>query len=606
MSTRELPPRETRHIEVSKIETAAVERPIPSGTNTAGFGSDVVAETLRDLDIAYIALNPGASYRGLHDSLVNHIGNAAPQMLLCLHEEAAVAIAHGYAKVTGKAMAAAVHSNVGLFHATMAIFNAWCDRMPVIVLGATGPVDAAKRRPWIDWIHTAADQGAIVRQYTKWDDQPASPAAARESLLRASWLSNASPQGPVYINLDADMQEAVLEKPLAPIDAKRYMPLVVSAAPAEQIKQAAEWLKGAKHPVILAGRVSRDVTAWKHRVALAEAIGAYVCTTQKVGAAFPTDHPMHLDAPQPFTKDELSPHLQHADVILSLDWVDLNGTLKTFGGALTGKVIQISLDHQLHNGWSMDYQGLPPVDLFISADPDVATAALAQAIGPMASKPKGAARALHQPTGGKATLGIEDLAHALRGAVGARDVCLTHLPLSWQGSFWHFRHPLDFIGSDGGGGVGGGPGISVGAALALKGSARLAVGVCGDGDFLMSATSLWTAVHYRIPLLIVVANNRSFYNDEVHQERMAILRNRPVDNKWIGQKMLDPEIDLAGMARAQGARGFGPITKHDELATALAQAVAAVENGEVAVVDVRIEPGYGARDAGAVTHRKSG
>src|SRR5882762_5798763 len=255
MSTREVLPPETRLIDVSKLDTAAVERPIPSGTNAAGFGSDVVAEALRDLDIPYIALNPGASYRGLHDSLVNHIGNASPQMLLCLHEEAAVAIAHGYAKVTGRAMAAAVHSNVGLFHATMAIFNAWCDRSPVVILGATGPVDAAKRRPWIDWIHTAADQGAIVRNFTKWDDQPASPAAARESLLRASWLSNAAPQGPVYINLDAEMQEAVLEKPLPPYDAKRFMPPVVNAAPADIIKQAADWLKHSKHPVILAGRV---------------------------------------------------------------------------------------------------------------------------------------------------------------------------------------------------------------------------------------------------------------------------------------------------------------------------------------------------------------
>src|ERR1043166_6945395 len=165
-------------------ELAAIERPVPAGTNAAGFGSDVVAETLRALDIPYIALNPGASYRGLHDSIVNFLGNAKPQMLLCLHEEAAVAIAHGYAKVTGRSMAAAVHSNVGLFHATMAMFNAWCDRFPVIVLGATGPVDAAKRRPWIDWIHTARDQGAIVRNYTKWDDQPASPAAAREAILR--------------------------------------------------------------------------------------------------------------------------------------------------------------------------------------------------------------------------------------------------------------------------------------------------------------------------------------------------------------------------------------------------------------------------------------
>jgi len=608
-SIRERPAPEaaSRTLHVAKSDIAAIERPIPSGTNAAGFGSDVVAETLRDLDIPYIALNPGASYRGLHDSLVNHIGNASPQMLLCLHEEAAVAIAHGYAKVTGKAMAAAVHSNVGLFHATMAIFNAWCDRMPILVLGATGPVDAAKRRPWIDWIHTAADQGAIVRHYTKWDDQPASPAAAREALLRASWLANTAPQGPVSINLDADMQEAALDKPLPAIDPKRFMPPVANGAPAELIKQAAAWLTGAKHPVILAGRVSRDVAAWNSRVALAEATGAHVCTTPKAGAAFPTDHPLHIDAPQPFTKDDLTPLLGEADVILSLDWVDLAGTLKPLGGPPAGKVIQVSLDHQLHNGWSMDYQGLPPVDLFIAADPDTVTTALAAAIGPVPSKIKGQPRPLHEPKAGrKDTIGIEDLAQALRGAVGRRDVTLTHLPLSWQGSFWHFRHPLDFLGSDGGAGVGGGPGISVGAALALRGSGRLPVGICGDGDFLMSVTALWTAVHYRIPLLIIVANNRSFYNDEVHQERIAILRNRPVDNKWIGQKMLDPEIDLCGLARAQGARGFGPITRIENLAAAFAEAVAAVENGEVAVVDVRIEPGYGARNASAAMHRKSG
>ncbi len=610
MSTSEgiaRPAAATRQKSGAKAEISTIERPIPSGTNVAGFGSDVVAETLRDLDIPYIALNPGASYRGLHDSLVNHIGNAAPQMLLCLHEEAAVAIAHGYAKVTDKAMAAAVHSNVGLFHATMAIFNAWCDRMPIVVLGATGPVDAAKRRPWIDWIHTAADQGAIVRNYTKWDDQPASPAAAREALLRGAWLTNTAPRGPVYINLDADMQESVLDKPLAPIEAARFMPPVAAGAPADLINEAAAWLKKAKHPVILAGRVSRSVEAWKSRVALAEAIGAHVCTTPKTGAAFPTDHPLHVDAPQPFTKDELTPLLREADVILSFDWVDLAGTLKSVGAPPKGKVIQVSLDHQLHNGWSMDYQGLPPVDLFIAADPDTVAIALAAAVGPASSKPKGAARPLHEPKGGaKDTIGIEDLAHALRGTVGSRDVTLTHLPLSWQGSFWHFRHPLDFLGSDGGGGVGGGPGISVGAALALRGSGRLPIGICGDGDFLMSATSLWTAVHYRIPLLIIVANNRSFYNDEVHQERMAILRNRPVDNKWIGQKMLDPEIDMAGLARAQGARGFGPITRTENLAATFAEAIAAVDNGEVAVVDVRIEPGYGARDAGAISHRKSG
>src|SRR6201994_1792679 len=218
-------------------EIAAIERPNPAGTNAPGFGSDVVAETLRDLDIPYIALNPGASYRGLHDSLVNHLGNSAPQMLLCLHEEAAIAIAHGYAKVTGRAMAAAVHSNVGLMHGTMAIFNAWCDRMPMLILGATGPVDAVKRRPWIDWIHTARDQGALVRNYTKWDDQPASPAAIRESVLRAGWIANTTPQGPVYINLDAELQEAKIAEPLPPIDSARLIPQVATGAPAELIQK---------------------------------------------------------------------------------------------------------------------------------------------------------------------------------------------------------------------------------------------------------------------------------------------------------------------------------------------------------------------------------
>ncbi len=215
---------------------------VPYSTNAPAFGSDVVAETLSALDIPYIALNPGASYRGLHDSIVNFLGNEQPQMLLCLHEEAAVAIAHGYAKVTGKAMAAAVHSNVGLFHATMAIFNAWCDRMPILILGATGPVDAMKRRPWIDWIHTAADQGAIIRNFTKWDDQPASAGAARESVLRAYWMSNTAPCGPTYINLDAEVQEGKLPAPLPPIDAKRYMPPVVQGPSADLVKKAADIL----------------------------------------------------------------------------------------------------------------------------------------------------------------------------------------------------------------------------------------------------------------------------------------------------------------------------------------------------------------------------
>ena len=580
---------------------AQVETPVPAGVNAPAFGSDIVAQTLRDLDIPYVALNPGASYRGLHDSLVNYLGNEQPQMLLCLHEESAVAIAQGYAKVTGRAMGAIVHSNVGLMHASMAIFNAWCDRMPVVVLGATGPVDAAKRRPWIDWIHTARDQGALVRGYVKWDDQPASAGAAREALIRATNIANALPQGPVYVNLDAEMQEAKLPEPLPPIDVARYQPRISTAPDSEMVKEAAERLRQAKRVVILAGRASRSLEAWNARVSLAEALNAQVLTDLKIGASFPTDHPLHVGAPGMLLPDaEGLEALAQADMILSFDWVDLGGALHA--AKAKAFVIAATLDHHIHNGWSMDHQALPPVDMLISADPDAVAIRLSQVIGTPA-KP-GQLPATPRPMAAPAPtekLTVEDLAYATRQALGTREVSLTHLPLSWNSAWWPFRHPLDFLGSDGGGGVGGGPGISVGAALALKGSGRLPVAICGDGDYLMGVTALWTAAHYRIPLLMLVANNRSFFNDELHQERVARMRHRPVENRWIGQRISDPDIDLAAMARAQGAEGFGPVRTHSELSTALQSAINAVEGGAVAVVDVRVEPGYAPATAAVMT-----
>jgi thiamine pyrophosphate-dependent acetolactate synthase large subunit-like protein len=582
----------------------ALERPANlTPTNAPGFGSDVVADTLRALEIPYIALNPGASYRGLHDSIVNFLGNETPQMLLCLHEESAVAMAHGYAKVTGKAMAAAVHSNVGLFHATMAIFNAWCDRAPVIVLGATGPVDAAKRRPWIDWIHTARDQGAIVRNYTKWDDQPASPAAAREALIRATWMANTAPRGPVYINLDAEMQEAKLAEPLAPIDAARFMPQADPTVSAQLIGEAAAALLAAKHPVILMGRVSRSVEGWNERIALAEALKAKVISDLKIGCGFPTDHPLHAGAPGSNAMvSEAIETIKGADVILALDWVDLGGALRgAFGQEPPkAKIINVTADFQIHNGWSMDYEMLPPVDLLLATTPDHVLPALLAALGVKAHKPVAPATKTekYEPSGGP--LRVDDLARSLKAAVGNRAVTLTHLPLSWNGATWPFRHPLDYIGSEGGGGIGGGPGVSVGAALALKGSGRLPVAICGDGDFCMGVTAIWTAVHYRIPLLFVVCNNRSFFNDELHQERVARIRNRPPENRWIGQRISDPDIDCAALGRAQGALGFAPVVKTGDLMPTFEKAIAAVEQGQVAVVDVRVEPGYSAVSTAAM------
>ncbi len=584
-----------------------IEQPVAVSAPKMMFGSDAIADTLRALDIPYIAINPGASFRGLHDSLVNYLGNNRPQILLCLHEEHAVAIAHGYAKVTGRAMAAAAHSNVGLFHATMAVFNAWCDRMPLLLIGATGPVDASHRRPWIEWIHTARDQGAIVRDYTKWDDQPASPAAAREAILRAAWIAETTPKGPVYINLDVGLQEAPLPEPLPECDVRRYRPQVTAAASNEQIAQVADILMTCKRPLLLVGRVSRSKEAWDARVQLAETLGARVVTDLKVGAGFPTLHALHVAEPGIYAVPEAREAIASADVVVSLDWVDLAGTLdSTFGNSNpAATIIQVSQDHLLHNGWSMDHQGLPVVDHLLAADPDQVVPALVKVLATRPArvvKAQSTRKAPPQgPPLGSGKITIAHLAAGLREVTRRRDVSLVHLPLGWDGAFWPFEHPLDFLGSDGGGGVGGGPGISVGAALALKGTGRLPVCIGGDGDFLMGATAVWTAAHYKVPLLIVVANNRSFFNDEVHQERVARMRGRPVENKWIGQRISDPAVDIAGLARSQGALGIGPLESADALVAAFREAIAHVDAGGVAVVDVITEPGYTPAMAASLT-----
>ena len=565
--------------------------PLPVPEQKELWGSDAIAAMLRALDIPYLALNPGASYRGLHDSIVNYLGNERPQMLLCLHEESAVAIAHGYAKVSGRMMGAILHSNVGLMHASMAIFNAWCDRVPMLILGATGPWDAARRRPWIDWIHTASDQGALVRDYTKWDNQPASVPAAYEALLRAVQMADTAPRGPTYINLDAALQEAKVGALPALPEVSRFRPPDPVLPGRESVKEAAELLSNAKNPAILAGRVSRDERAWKERIALAEKLQAKVFTDIKAPAAFPTDHPLHAAPPATFPDGRL---LRDCDVILSLDWIDLAGTLKAAwgDGPVGAKVIRVSVDAHLHRGWSADYQGLPPSDVYLMCEPDVAAPLLLAAVR---SRPAVISRKTEEAKpGDDQAVSIRALARAFNELTEGIEVCIAKLPLGWHGAYRHFRHPLDYLGADGGGGVGSGPGLTVGAALALKGTRRMVVGIIGDGDFLMGNTALWTATHYKLPCLFLIANNRSFYNDEMHQERVAKERGRPVENKWIGQRIDEPDIDLAMMARSQGALGFGPVRTLEELKPAIGEAIQKAKDGAVCVVDVRVLPGYDA------------
>ena len=587
-------------------QASEIDAPRDPSRAPAAWGSDHVADLLRALDFEYIALNPGSSFRGLHDSLVNHLGNQRPTMLLCLHEESAVAVAHGWSKVTGRAMAVAVHSNVGLMHASMAIYNAWCDRVPMLILGGGGPLDAAKRRPWIDWIHSARDQGALIRPFIKWDDHPGSVAAAQEALLRARLLADTAPRGPVYVSLDAALQESEVRS-VPPVDVGRYSAPRAAAPDPGLLTRAAQRLSEARRPLILAGRVSRSEADWRARIELAERLGAQVLTDLKQAAAFPSAHPLHAAPAGLFPTPKALDVFREADVVLSLDWADLGGLVRAACGAENpgARIIHASVDQHVHNGWSMDHMGLAPVDLRVLCEPDVfvagllgepalaAPAARRTAGGGLGTAPQAAAPA---PGG----LDIRMLAAALRESLGKhprggraqRAVCLVRTPLSWAGDFWPIDHPLDLLGYDGGAGVGSGPGMAVGAALALRGTGRLPLAVLGDGDFIMGVSAVWTAVHYRIPVLIVIANNGSFFNDEMHQERVARQRGRPIENRWIGQRIAEPAIDLAAMARAQGATGIGPVRTADQLTEALRDAISAVEDGQTAVVDVRISAGY--------------
>jgi thiamine pyrophosphate-dependent acetolactate synthase large subunit-like protein len=572
------------------------------------WGSDVAAQMLRRLGIPYISLNPGASYRGLHDSIVNHLGNERPGILLCLHEDHSVAIAHGYAKATGQPMACVLHSNVGLLHGMMSLFNAWCDRVPMLVLGATGPLDAEKRRPWIDWIHTSRDQGAYIRSIIKWDDQPSSPQALVESMCRANIATRSAPTAPVYICLDAGFQEQRLEKEPDWPDVARFAPPAPSRPSRSSIEQAAVLLVRAQRPVIMFGRGSRDAAAWRSRVRLAERLGACVVSDLKLGATFPTDHPAHYLPPFNVLPKPARELLCEADLILALDWVDLGGALRQAkaAGKVSAKIIAATLDQGLHTGANMEYQALPPVDVSMAATADLVVADLLEALGTDIRKEPWKARTPAKPKAGDGhAITMEQIATTLRAEFNdPENVSFCTLGRGWPIDIWPFQDALSYLGKDGGGGLGSGPGLSVGAALALQERGRHAISMLGDGDFCMGATAIWTAVRHRIPLLVLVNNNRSYFNDELHQETVARTRGREVKNRWIGLRMEDPAPDIAKLAEAQGAVGIGPVKTAAEVKAAIAKGVSVLKAGGVCVIDFHVEPPAERTDG--IGHRPTG
>jgi thiamine pyrophosphate-dependent acetolactate synthase large subunit-like protein len=512
-----------------------------------------------------------------------------------------ISIAHGYAKATDEMMASVLHSNVGLFHGLMGIYNAWCDRMPILILGATGPVVPEKRRPWIDWIHTSKDQGAVLRNFSKWDDEPRSVHGIVQSFLRANQIAKTKPSAPVYICLDAGLQEEALTESVEIPSVTGFAPANDPSPSHNQLQEAVQLLSNAKKPLILMGRVSRSSAGWEERIRLAQSLGASVLTSIRERSAFPTDHPLHVAHPFFWLTAQAKEAVSSADCILSLDWPDLNGTLEqTFSDVtkFSGKMIHVSLDSVLHNGWSMDYFALSPVDLQIASGVDQFVSNLLPFIENSTQAKKHTPPPLKLPANlsysqnAHQEISPHDIEVALAKVRGEELFTLAHVTIGWVGDAYHFRDPLDFLGHDGGAGLAAGPGITVGAALALKDTKRIVVSVLGDGDFVQGVSALWTAAHYKLPALFIVSNNRSNFNDEIHQQTVAKHRGRPVANRWIGQRIDDPCIDIAALAKAQGVMSEGPVTELSDLENALRRGLDAVRAGQPYLIDVHVKPEY--------------
>lgn len=583
----------------------AVERLIEEPESVDGrggqpeWGSDVVADLLRALEIEYVSVMPGSTFRGLQDSLVNYTGNVRPSLILCTHENVAVGLARGYARVTGRPMAVVLHNVVGLLNGSMEIHDAWCDRVPVLVLGGTGPVDATQRRPYIDWLHTANVQGGLVRDFTKWDDQPASIAAMSESILRAHKIACQDPPGPVYVCLDVGLQQQRVESGYTIPNASRYAPARCPEPPRADLVSAAETLLGAERPLVFADRIGRDAEAVAALVELAELLALPVVDQGWAWRAFPSPHELDFAG----MERELVPD---ADVVIGFDCTDLGSELHDAGDAT---VINVSSDELLHRGLTTEYQTLPPADIPIIASPSATVPLLLEEcrtrmdgaaqtrvddrrarLAALQARLREEQQAFLEANWDHPQITEVRLAAELWKVIEGEQFVITMGNVRRQApGVFSISGPEQDLNGDGSGAVGAMLCVALGAALGLKGSGKLPVAMIGDGEFVTSSQALWTAAKYEIPSLLIVINNRSFLNDEHHQERTAVQRDRPRENAWVGMRMEQPEVDFASLARSLGVSGVGPVKDASTLRDTLPSAVESVREGACVVVDVWVE-----------------
>lgn len=575
-------------------------------------GADYMVEVLKTLDLEYVAANPGSSFRGLHESIVNYGGNHRPELLTCCHEESSVAMGHGYAKIEGRPLGVLAHGTVGLQHAAMAIYNAYCDRVPVFVLlGNT--LDATERRPGAEWVHSVQDAAAMVRDYIKWDDTPLSLRHFAESAVRAYKFALTPPMGPVVLVVDSVLQERPLGDGEAP-----PIPKVIRAVPPQgdsaAVAETARLLVDAEFPVIVADRAARTPAGLAALVELAETLRAAV-VDQAGRLNFPTRHPLNHSA-------DARAVLARADVILGLEVGDFWGTLHTVRDQLhrsarsivrpTTRLISISAGDLFMKSNYQDFQRLAEVDLALAADAEATLPALIDAVRRRLTAER--RRALeergrrlaeaHRATWNRlladaaygwdaSPVSTARLAGELWLAVRDEDwslVSAVSTVSSWPLRLWAFERHYQYIGGSGGAGVGYGAPAAVGAALANRKYGRLSVNIQNDGDLMYAPGVLWTAAHHRIPLLTVMHNNRAYHQEVMHIQRMANRHNRGIDRAGIGTTLDDPPIDYAKLATSMGVYAEGPISDPKDLGPALRRAIAVVKRGEPALVDVVTQP----------------
>ncbi len=566
---------------------------------TRRFGSDVMVDAIKACGFKYVSLNPGSSYRGLHDSMVNY-GENEPEIITANHEKLAVSIAHGYTKAAREPMACILHDIVGLLQGTMGIYYAWIDRAPVVVFGGAGPMAYDRRRPHIDWIHTANVQGNAVRDYTKWDDQPASIASVPESVMRAYRIANAAPQGPVYVALDAGLQEDELTEdvPLPNWD-RLKTPARIGPDPAA-LRQLAERLCASERPVVVTSYAGRDADAFAQLVELAELVGTGVVDTGW-RLNFPNRHPYSVVG---------SDAVEESDCVLFVDVKDMGKwtqKLDRTTRAITSQippdavVLDIGFNELGIGGWSHDHAQLHETDLQVTADTAVALPLLIDLCKELnANEREGWRRRLEEIHGttwagwaaeaqrdsGLSPVSTSRLATEVWEVVKDYDWVLTAGTASgWAPRVWDFdreyRHPGNSLGTATQ------IGMSIGVALAHKGSGRLVVDLQPDGDLMFDLGALWIAAYHRLPMLAVMFNNRAYYNDWEHQERMAHHRDTDVARAYVGMEIAKPEPDFGMAARSMGWYGEGPITDPDAVQAAVRRAAEVVmTEGRPALVDV--------------------